>query len=328
MRRPHVLKHKRGLVAGAAGLVVLAGLNAALARRAERRHPPKGAFVEAGGVRLHYTDQGAGRPVVLVHGNTVSGDDFATSGVTERLARTNRVIVFDRPGCGHSDRPRGRPWTMPQQAAVLRAALTQLGVHRPVIVGHSLGTLVALAMAEAHPEDTAGLVLASGCYFPTLRLDVPPVAVVAIPGLGDALRYTISPPLGWLLMPLFTRVLFSPAPVTPRFRAEYAPSMVLRPSQIRATAMDGTVMVPGTVTLRGGYGAIAMPVTIMAGDGDKIVSPRHAERLHAAIPGSDLRIVGGAGHMLHHVAPAQVADAVADVLRRSEDPAKPALAAA
>ncbi len=139
----------------------------------------------------------------------------------------------------------------------------------------------------------------------------------AVPVLGDILRYTISPVLGWLLMPGFKRMLFAPARLTARFKAEYSPAMALRPSQIRATAMDGVLMVPGVTGLN--YGELAMPVAIMAGHGDKVVGNRQAERLHAAIPGSTLRIVEGAGHMVHHIAFREVAEAVAEVQRRSTD---------
>src|SRR5690349_7951201 len=61
--------------AGAAVLAALAVANHVMARRAERRHPPRGSFLEVDGVRLHYSDRGEGSPVVLIHGNAVTGDD-------------------------------------------------------------------------------------------------------------------------------------------------------------------------------------------------------------------------------------------------------------
>jgi pimeloyl-ACP methyl ester carboxylesterase len=118
-------------------------------------------------------------------------------------------------------------------------------------------------------------------------------------------------------MPLTKRAMFAPAPVTARFKAEYSNAMALRPSQIRATCVDGAWMVPSAMGLQAHYGELSLPVTIMAGDGDKIVSHRLAERLHAAIPGSTLRIVEGAGHMVHHVAADQVAAEIQAVAARS-----------
>ncbi len=307
------------LACGMAATVLggLALVNRTVARRAERQHPPRGRFLDVDGVRLHYTDRGAGQPIVLIHGNVVSGDDYDTSGVAERLLETHRVIIFDRPGFGHSERPRGPSWTAMQQAELLHKALKQLGIERPVVVGHSWGAIVALSLAVRHQTNTAGLVLLSGYYFWTLRPDVLLVTVGAIPLVGDVLRYTVSPWLGRIFMPLQKRAMFSPAPVTRRFRREYSDAMALRPSQIRATSVDGALMIPGALGLRRRYTDLRMPVLILAGDGDKVVWKRSAERLHATIPGSALRIVEGAGHMVHHSEPEQVVEAIQLITRTS-----------
>lgn len=308
------------LLAASVILVVLAVANYAAARWAERRNPPKGSFLEVDGVRLHCSDRGTGPPVLLVHGNGVTGDDYNTSGVAERLLGPCRVIIFDRPGFGYSERPRWRPWRAMEQAELLHKALAELGVQRPIVVGHSWGTLVALALAIRYPADTAGLVLLSGYYFPIFRMDAMMVAPGAIPVLGDILRYTISPLFGWLTMPLTKRIMFAPAPVTARFKAEYSTGMALRPSQIRASCVDGTFMMSSAKSLRAHYGELSLPVTIMAGDGDKIVSPRHAERLRTAISSSTLQIVEGAGHMIHHVATDQVVEAILTVTQAARKP--------
>ena len=308
-------------LAGAAALAALAVINHLMARRAERRHPPRGSFLEVDGVRLHYSDRGQGSPVALIHGNAVTGDDWNTSGVAELLVKTHRVIIFDRPGFGHSERPRGHLWTAAQQAELLHKALRQLGVERPVLVGHSWGTIVALALAERHQADIAGLVLLSGYYFATLRPDVPLTIPGALPILGDVLRYTVSPLLGWLQMPLLKWAMFSPARVPARFQAEYSPAMALRPSQIRATSMDGALMIPGALALRGDYKDLSLPVVIVAGDGDRVVFKRRAEQLAAQIRGSELQIVKGAGHMVHHLAPQLVAQVVESVAEAAGAPA-------
>ena len=141
MKPSQLMRHwssgHRRVLGGAAALAGLAIANHLAARRAERRHPPKSRFLTVDGVRLHYSDRGKGSPVVLIHGNAVTGDDWNTSGVADLLRRGHRVIIFDRPGFGHSERPRGRLWTADQQAELLRRALRQLDVGRPVVVGHS-----------------------------------------------------------------------------------------------------------------------------------------------------------------------------------------------
>jgi pimeloyl-ACP methyl ester carboxylesterase len=198
---------------------------------------------------------------------------------------------------------------------------------RPVLVGHSWGTLVALAMAMEHPADVRGLVLLSGYYFSTARADVPLLSPPAIPIVGDVMRHTISPLLGRLLAPKIIRKVFAPAPVPIRFSTEFPIDLALRPLQIRASAADTALLIPGAAALHGRYGELKMPVAIMAGAGDKIVDvDRHAKRLHRELPQSELRLVEHAGHMVHHVAPRRVVDAVDRVIERASE--RPAGAAA
>src|SRR5215203_5762483 len=73
-------------------------------------HPP-GRFVEVDGLRVHYFVKGKGRPVVLIHGNGTMAEDFVICGLVDQLAKRYRVIAVDRPGFGHTERPRHRVWT-------------------------------------------------------------------------------------------------------------------------------------------------------------------------------------------------------------------------
>ena len=172
---PSSQQAKRGGGILAAGALALAGAAIIVNRRsgaAERSHPPRGSFVTSEGVRLHYLERGNGPPVVFLHGNGVMLEDMLISRVVDQTARSCRAIAFDRAGFGYSDRPRGHSWTAAAQAALLPKAFALLGIDRPIVVGHSWGTMVALALALDHPEHVSGLVLASGYYYPTARADV------------------------------------------------------------------------------------------------------------------------------------------------------------
>jgi pimeloyl-ACP methyl ester carboxylesterase len=314
------------LAATAAALAAAALYNTYRARQVERRHPPAGRFLEVAGVRLHYLERGEGPPVVLLHGNVVTAEDWVLSGVLDRVAeRGHRVVAFDRPGYGHSDRPRGSAWTAGTQADLLLRAFARLGLERPVVVGHSWGTNVALALALADPAAVRGLVLLAGYYHPTLRADAILVAPAAVPVLGDVLRHTVSPLLGAALLPLLIKGMFAPRPVPERFKEGFPHGMAVRPSQIRAEAQDGATMAYGVAAMRDRYRELDMPVVIMAGSEDRVVDVgRHAVRLREEIPHSDLRLVPGAGHMVHHAAPGQVAKVVEAVSAWSAGPSRPA----
>ncbi|MBB5716547.1 alpha/beta fold hydrolase [Sphingomonas aerophila] len=313
-----VRRNRGWLVAGMTG-AILAGaaiFNSVAARRAEAANSPGGRFVDVDGVRLHYVDRGDGPPVVLLHGNGVTLQDFEASGVLGLAAATHRVIAFDRPGFGFSERPRTTAWTPTAQADLLARALAQLGVGPAIIVGHSWGTLVALAMALNAPETVSGLVLLSGYYYGTARPDVVLGSMPAIPLFGDVIAHTTAPLTGLLTGPIGLKASFSPASV-PAAVAALPVALSLRPSQIRATAADTAMMIPGAMSLSGRYGELDLPVRILAGAGDRIVHvDRHAERLVADIKGAELRIVPDQGHMLHYAVPQQVIAAINDVQKR------------
>ncbi|KFG67650.1 hypothetical protein JH26_21350 [Microvirga sp. BSC39] len=94
----------------------------------------------------------------LIHGNGTMIQDFTVSGLVDRLATRYRVIVFDRPGYGYSSRPR-QLWTPRTHAKLFQNALGQLGVEQAVVLGHSWGTLVAVALALECPSLVRSLVL-------------------------------------------------------------------------------------------------------------------------------------------------------------------------
>ena len=308
---PPALSGKTGyVVLAAAALAAAAVVVRRKAAAAEADNPPVGRFIEVDGVTLHYLEQGTGEPVVLLHGNGTMIQDFTLSGIVESLAKDHRVIAFDRPGFGYSDRPDGRIWNQAAQAELVYAALQQLGVEKPVVVGHSWGTMVATALALAHPESVGRLVLMSGYYYPTPRLDVPALSMPAVPVIGTVLRNTISPLLSRAMWPMIRRAMFGPAPVTEGFR-RWPVWMTLRPSQLRASAAETAMMIPGAWTMSDDYSALKMPVTILAGDGDKIVNTEiQSERLHREVPQSQLQVIPGAGHMVHHIAPSEVVSAI------------------
>jgi len=300
-----------------AALAAAALINRNLAKKAEHDNPPAGRFLKVNGVRLHYVERGSGAPVVLLHGNGSMIQDFDSSGLIDLAAKDYRVIVFDRPGFGHSERPRGVVWTPNAQAELFRVALAQLGVSDAVVLGHSWGASVAVALALKYPNLVRGLVLASGYYYPTTRPDVVAMGAPALPIVGDILSHTISPLLSRVIWPLMLKKIFGPRSVPEKFGA-FPKEMALRPSQIRASAAESALMIPDSLMLRGQYANLRMPVVIIAGEEDKLIDiDSQSAKLHSDVSQSTLHRLAGNGHMIQQTATDEVMSAIREAANAS-----------
>jgi pimeloyl-ACP methyl ester carboxylesterase len=291
-------------------LAISAFVNRQLAKNAEHDNPPAGQFLEVNGVRLHYVERGSGAPLVLLHGNGSMIQDFESSGLIDLAAKNYRVVVFDRPGFGHSDRPRNVVWTPAAQAQLINAALHGLGVSHAIVLGHSWGASVAVALALKYPELVQALVLASGYYYPTLRADVVALSAPAVPLVGDILGHTVSPIISRMMWPLLMAKIFGPRSVPKKFEG-FPKEMALRPSQIRASAAESALMIPDAFYFRDEYANLKMPVVIVAGDEDQLVDiEAQSTRLHRDVPQSRFHRVPGIGHMIHQSATGVVMSAI------------------
>jgi pimeloyl-ACP methyl ester carboxylesterase len=296
-----------------AALAAAAVVNRHLANKAEHDNPPVGQFLDVNGVRLHYVERGKGDAVVLLHGNGSMIQDFESSGLIDLAAKDYRVIVFDRPGFGYSERPSSVVWTPDAQAELVKAALAQLGVSNAIVLGHSWGASVAVAMGLKYPGLVRGLVLASGYYYPTARPDVVAMGAPALPIVGHFLSQTISPLLSRAMWPLMLKKIFGPKSVPERFRA-FPKEMALRPSQIRASAAESALMIPDAFKLCGKYADLQMPVVIIAGEDDKLIDiDSQSARLQSDVSQSRIHRLAGNGHMIQQTATEEVMSAIKEV---------------
>ena len=294
-------------------LAALALVNRHLAQKAERDNPSSGRFLDVNGVRLHYLERGSGEPLVLLHGNGSMIEDFESSGLIDLAAKDYRVIVFDRPGFGHSDRPRNVVWTPAAQAELIKQALTRLDVSNAIVLGHSWGASVAVALALKYPDLIRGLVLASGYYYPTARPDVIAMGAPALPLIGDILSHTLSPLISRAIWPLMMTKIFGPRSMPRKFEA-FPKEMALRPSQIRASAAESALMIPDAFKFRNRFADLKMPVAIIAGEQDRLIDiDTQSARLHSEIPQSQFHRIAGHGHMIQQTATDRVMSAIRGV---------------
>lgn len=310
----------RSIAIGAAGLAASALLVNYLARRAEKNHRPLGRFTTIGTMHVHYLDRGSGPPVLVLHGNGGVVEEVASSGLVDHLAASHRVIVLDRPGFGLSSRP-DRDWGPEREARFLLALMHQLGIERPVVVAHSWATLAAISLALEDPDSVSGLVLVGGYYYPTTRSDVVLQRLVAMPIVGDILRNTLWPLVCRVAAPLAFQRVFAPFAPTDAFLDSYPVPMAVRPSQLTAVADDTVDMPKAAARLCARYAELQIPVDLIAGLEDKMVSTaHHSRRINRELHNSFIDEVPGAGHMVHHAHPQLIERRVAHVFQRALKP--------
>jgi pimeloyl-ACP methyl ester carboxylesterase len=142
----------KGLAIGAAILAAALAVAAVgglewLTRRVE------GGHFDSQGVRIHFTDEGSGTPLVLLHGFAVNADlNWRLPGLTETLAREFRVISMDLRGHGLSGKPHDPELYGEAMAEDVIALLDHLGIEKAHLAGYSLGGVITLKLATTHPD--------------------------------------------------------------------------------------------------------------------------------------------------------------------------------
>ena len=299
-------------------VAALAAFSAFIARRIEKAVPPQGGFLDLDGERLHVLDQGAGRPVVMIHGLSGQMGNF-THSLVDRLSADFRVVAFDRPGSGYSTRAPGAPAGARAQAAALAKAIRAMKLENPVIVGHSLGGAVALAIALDHPDCAGALALIAPATHPVTK---PPRLFRALAIRSNWLRqcfaWTLATPGALLARSLATKVVFAPEAPPPDFGKAGGGLLPLRPRSVIAASEDMVALDADLRAMPSRYASIRIPVGVLYGRGDHILDWRvHGEAMKRELPSLDLEIVEG-GHML----PVTQPDVCAAFIRRMAAEAK------
>jgi pimeloyl-ACP methyl ester carboxylesterase len=292
--------------------------------------PSGGAAVDLGEVRLHADAWGEGGgevPLVLVHGWTGSAADWADVG--PRLAAgtgpagPRRVLAVEHRGHGRStnlgDQDR---YTFDLLVEDLGAFLATLGPGPVDLLGHSMGGVVALRHALAHPASVRSLVLMDTAAAPVGFVVEDDVEALAGVGRRDGMAAAHA------VMRSVTRQAEEDAR---RRRAEAGrpprPQRPSSPARDARVAWSFAHLDPEALVALGRelnrhpslvdrLGELAMPVTVVVGEDDRPLRPG-ADVLVAGIPGAHLAVVAGAGHSPQEDAPDAWLAVLADHLARA-----------
>ncbi len=257
------------------------------------------------GVRLEYVEQGAadGVPVVFLHGVTDSWRSFEL--VLRQLPPTIRAFALSQRGHGESSRP-AEGYRYTDMSEDVRAFMDAVGLRKAVIVGHSMGSLVAQRFALDHQDRVSGLVLMGA--FTTLYNDANIAAFYAasIGPLTDPIDLAFA--REWQSSTLAR-------PVPPDYFDTVVSETLKVPSRVWRAAFEGFLKTPD---FSGELAKVTVPTLVAWGDRDTYTSGAAQDTLVRTIPGARRLTYAGAGHGFHWEDPAQFAKDLMTFLRAED----------
>ncbi|WP_170427269.1 alpha/beta fold hydrolase [Ruegeria arenilitoris] len=284
-----------------------------LTRQGLDRVPQLGQIVPVQGGSIHYVERGdpSKQSIVMIHGLAGQLQHF-TYAIMDLLADDYHVIAVDRPGCGYSTRNTADLGQLPEQARMIQEFLDTKGITNAVLVGHSLGGAVSLAMALDHPEKTKALALLAPL---TQKLPETPQVFKPLEIRTEWLRgfigNTIAVPISAKTAPHALSAVFDPEQPPEDFLDRAGGALGLRPSAF-ITASQDVVGVDASIAAQvARYGDLSVPGGILYGAQDAILSPS-ANGDPMTRFGLSNEKIEGLGHMIPITAP----DACAAFIRR------------
>ena len=266
-------------------------------------------FAEVEGVNLRYTDTGTAPPtLLLLHG--FGSSVFSWRKVTQTLSEQGRVIAFDRPGFGLSERPAvteaQNPYTPETQVALSLGLLDELGVDKAILVGNSAGGAVAVNFALEYPERVAGLVLVD----PALQSGGPPGLVRALFNTPQATRigpYLMRPFGDEAGLELLRRAYADPSRLTDADIAGYR-------QPLKANNWDSALWEVTKANrpydLFARLPELKVPTLVVSGAEDDIVPLEQSKRASSAVEGAELKVLEDCGHVPQEECPKKFLGAV------------------
>jgi pimeloyl-ACP methyl ester carboxylesterase len=259
---------------------------------------PTDRMVDVGGINTRYWVEGAGSPVVLIHGLSNSIEHWLLN--IYALAAEHTVYALDLVGHGRTDKPLSRSYDLSDLARFVIDFMDALGIERADLIGHSLGGGVALVIAEASPERVRRLVLVDSVG---LGVDVGIVLrLVSVPGVGEVLtRIVLQGDFQKQLKR--QRAIWPDSHVVPeemiRLRYEATRWEDIRKTYFKALrssinfrGMRRTALQPIVQGLR----SLHLPVLVVWGEQDDLVPSRHARIVQNEVAKARVEIFEDAGH--------------------------------
>lgn len=269
-------------------------------------------FIEIRGVAIHYKEAGRGeRTFILLH--PFGGSTYSWREVMDDFAKYGRVIAYDRPAFGLTERPLPENWVenpygMKANVEILRDLLDEFGVEKAVLVGNSAGGGLAVAFALEYPERVADLILVApgvgggrGPQFPAWAL--PLMWTPQARHLGPLLMRDYQEDLPRIV----ERGWFDQTKLTEDIRERHLQTLKI---QNWDRAFYELTFAPAYPELRPLLPNLSMPALLVSGQEDRFIRTWYMEAISTEMPDAMLEFIPQCGHVPMEECPAEFMDVV------------------
>jgi len=288
-----------------AALAALAAFTAIHSALVARRYPSVAPLTPTSLGAMHIVrfgpDNAPRGAAMLVHGASGNYADLAEALAKPLVSAGFQVFSVDRPGHGWSERARASDPSSPEiQSAMIHEALLALGVRKAMLIVHSLGGPVGLAMALNAPQFVRALMLLAPVSHPWPGGVSFYYRVAAHPIFGPPFRRLLVAPAGLMVLNSSLQSVFAPCPIPPDYVRRTRLTLVFRPAHFKANAEDVVGCFDHVSKLSPRYGEIGLPVAIVTGERDGVVYNHiHAAGLMRQIADATRLDLPGIGHSPH-----------------------------
>ena len=280
---------------------------------AEQLADPDSQFIEVNGLRVHYKTARTGEPaLILLHGFGASL--FSWREVMAPLAELGTVIAYDRPAFGLTERPlkwQGlNPYSSKFQPHLLIDLMDAMHVEKAILIGNSAGGSIAMQAALLYPQRVSALILVDPAVYEG-SLNTITHLLYQTPQMNH-LGVLLARNIKTWGMDMLSTAWHDPTKITPNIMAGYT-----KPFQTenRDHALWELFRASQKSDLASHLGGLTLPILIITGDDDRIVSTEHRIRLARAIPHAELSIIPNCGHVPHEECPEVFLKTTVDFLK-------------
>lgn len=249
---------------------------------------------------ISYLDVGRGTPLVLIH--AFPTDQQLWQPQREGLKNHFRVITLDLWGFGQSSPVNGQAMTMSEYADEIKQLLDQLHIKKAIVGGESMGGYIALAFSEKYPERLTGLILSDTQAIADSEEAKTKRETTALDVLQNGTSSFIN---GFMTKALSADASDETRHTLKNILDSQSPLAVASALRGMALRRDTSSVLAGT----------QLPILILTGDKDILISPSQSETMHSLSRNSKLVIIANAGHLSSLEKPVEWNGAVLDYFR-------------